>query len=279
MQIKPYLHLLRLHKPIGIFLLLWPTLWALWLASAGRPNSKILIIFILGVIVTRSAGCIINDIADRNIDKHVARTADRPLTCGTVTLLAAFIWLFSLSLIALGLALLLNHFTLLLALIGALVAAIYPFLKRVTHLPQVGLGIAFAWSVPMAFAAIHNTLTPATWLVFSATSVWVIMYDTLYALADRADDLKIGVKSTAILWAKYERLSIALLQSIFLLLLLSIGYIFQLKIIYFVSLCGVLLLFFYQHRLISKKQPAYYLQAFLNNNWVGGVIFFGIVCG
>ncbi|MEO8963108.1 MAG: 4-hydroxybenzoate octaprenyltransferase [Gammaproteobacteria bacterium] len=277
MQLIHYARLMRLHKPIGIFLLLWPTLWALWLASAGKPNLLIVSIFVVGVIVMRSAGCIINDFADREIDKHVERTRDRPLTSGLVTTTEALILFFILITLAFILILFLNHFTILLAFAGLFFAVTYPFLKRVTHLPQIGLGLAYAWGVPMAFAAENNSITPAGWEVFAAALLWPVMYDTLYAMVDRSDDLKIGVKSTAILFAHYDRFMIAILQIIFLILLVHIGFLFKLTEIYFLGLFFAGLLFVYQQWLIRSRDPKACFKAFLNNNWVGLIIFFGVV--
>ncbi|MEO8402279.1 MAG: 4-hydroxybenzoate octaprenyltransferase, partial [Gammaproteobacteria bacterium] len=256
---------------------LWPTLWALWLASAGKPNLLIVSIFVVGVIVMRSAGCIINDFADREIDKHVERTRDRPLTSGLVTTTEALILFFILITLAFILILFLNHFTILLAFAGLFFAVTYPFLKRVTHLPQIGLGLAYAWGVPMAFAAENNSITPAGWEVFAAALLWPVMYDTLYAMVDRSDDLKIGVKSTAILFAHYDRFMIAILQIIFLILLVHIGFLFKLTEIYFLGLFFAGLLFVYQQWLIRSRDPKACFKAFLNNNWVGLIIFFGVV--
>ncbi len=274
---KNYIRLARLHKPIGIFLLLWPTMWALWLAKPGVPDVSLIVIFVLGVIVMRSAGCVINDFADRHFDKHVARTKDRPLTSGKITTRSAGILFFILMLIAFGLVLFLNRFTILLAFAGALFASVYPFLKRVTHLPQVGMGVSFAWGVPMAFAAQNNVITSADWQVFLAVAVWAVMYDTLYAMTDRADDIKIGVKSTAILFGTFDRVIVGCLQIASILLFINIGYLFHLEKIYFVSVMGAALLFGYQQWLIRDRNPAHCFKAFLNNNWVGAIIFLGII--
>ncbi len=277
MQLNYFLQLMRLNKPIGIFLLLWPTLWALWLASNGEPDIFIVSIFVMGVIVMRSAGCVINDIADRHIDKHVERTRTRPLTANKITLSQALLLFFVLMCTAFILVLFLNRFTILLAFIGAFLASIYPFLKRYTHLPQVGLGLAFAWGVPMAFAAVNNTISAADWIVFLAAVIWPLMYDTLYAMADRADDAKIGVKSTAILFGAWDRFIIGLLQLSFLGVLFTVGYLFALRFSYFVALFFALLLFVYQQWLIKDRHPASCFKAFLNNNWVGLIIFIGIL--
>lgn len=277
MKLKQYALLMRLHKPIGIFLLLWPTLWALWLASSGHPSVYIVGIFVLGVVVMRSAGCVINDLADQNVDKFVARTRERPLASGKVNTKDALILFSILMLIAFILVLFLNRFTILLSLVGAILATVYPLLKRVTHLPQLGLGLAFAWGVPMAFAAQNNEVTLITWQVFLTAAVWPFMYDTLYAMTDREDDLKIGVKSTAILFGKFDRMIVAVLQLILILLFIQMGYLFALKWPYFFAILGVGFLFCYQQWLIKNRNPEKCFKAFLNNNWVGMLIFIGII--
>ncbi|HSW93157.1 MAG TPA: 4-hydroxybenzoate octaprenyltransferase [Gammaproteobacteria bacterium] len=274
---KHYFLLMRLHKPIGIFLLLWPTLWALWLAGSGDPTLSIVMIFVAGVILMRSAGCVINDFADRDFDKHVSRTRERPLTLGKITTRNALILFFILMAMAFGLVLFLNKLTILLAFLAAAIAMIYPFLKRFTHFPQAGIGIAFAFGVPMAFAAQNNVITPDDWQVFLTAALWAFMYDTLYAMTDRLDDIKIGVKSTAIFFGQYDRLIIALLQVILIGLFIQTGYLFHLKWPYFLSVCGAGLLFCYQQMLIKHRQPDLCFKAFLNNNWVGMIIFAGIL--
>lgn len=276
-NIKNYAVLMRLHKPIGIFLLLWPTLWALWLAGHGHPPISLVIIFVLGVIVMRSAGCVINDLADRHVDKHVARTRERPLASGKITVRAALMLFFILMLIAFGLVLFLNQLTILLSIAGAIFASLYPLLKRITHLPQIGLGIAFAWGVPMAFAAQNNVISVIGWQVFLTAAIWPIMYDTLYAMTDREDDIKIGVKSTAILFGKFDRIIIGFLQIILILLFIQMGYLFHLQWQYFMAVLGVGLLFLYQQWLIKNRNPMACFKAFLNNHWVGMLIFIGII--
>lgn len=278
-KLKPYIHLMRLNKPIGIFLLLWPTLWALWLASNNKPHFFIVIIFILGVIIMRSAGCIINDFADQHFDSHVKRTQARPLASGQLKSSSALLLFFILMFLALSLVLLLNSFTVLLAFVGALLAVIYPFLKRITHLPQIGLGFAFAWGVPMAFAAQLNFIPPTAWVIFAAAVVWPIIYDTFYAMVDREDDKKIGVKSTAILFGNQTQLITGFLQIIFLMLLVAIGYLFKLHWIYDLSLIGVGILFLYQQHLIKNNDRDQCFKAFLNNHWVGLIIFLSIILG
>lgn len=272
-----YIVLLRLNKPIGILLLLWPTLWALWLVSYGVPDFKIMGIFIFGVIIMRSAGCVMNDILDRKFDKYVTRTRDRPITSGQISVLTASLIFTGLMLIAFNLVLLLNALTILLAFLGALFVCIYPLLKRITHLPQFGLGITFSWGVPMAFAAVIGHLPIEGWWVFLAAAVWTLMYDTLYAMVDRQDDLLIGVRSTAILFGRFDRLIIFLLQILIILLFVKMGTVFALKKFYFFSIVIVAGFFLYQQKLIYHRVPAACFKAFLNNHWVGLIVFLGIV--
>jgi 4-hydroxybenzoate polyprenyltransferase len=271
-----YISLMRLNKPIGILLLLWPTLWALWLAGNGNPNIFIVGIFILGTIIMRSAGCIINDFADRNFDKHVERTQHRPLSTGKISVKSALILFFVLLACAFALVLLLNRLTIILAFVGAILATLYPFLKRVTHLPQLGLGLAFSWGVPMAFAAINNNVPINAWILFLVAAIWPVIYDTMYAMVDRNDDVTIGIKSTAILFGDADKLIIATLQIIFLLLMIMCGVLFKLTSIYYVSLFISFLLFCYQQWLIKDRDKTLCFKAFLNNHWVGMVIFLGI---
>jgi 4-hydroxybenzoate polyprenyltransferase len=275
-KIKHYFFLVRLHKPIGILLLLWPTLWALWLVSHGVPDLRILSIFVAGVIVMRSAGCVINDIADRDVDRHVARTRERPLTAGKISLKAAIFLFIILILLALSLVLMLNRLSLYLAVIGAMLAVIYPFMKRFTHLPQAGLGMAFSWGVPMAFAAVSNTVPFAAWVLFFTAVLWPVIYDTMYAMTDREDDLKIGVKSTAILFAQNDTLVIGLLQILFLWGMCWVGFLFKLHLIFYSSLIIAGAFFIYQRTLIKNRDPQQCFRAFLNNHWVGLIIFAGI---
>jgi 4-hydroxybenzoate polyprenyltransferase len=273
-KIKNILLLMRFHKPIGILLLLWPTLWALWLAAGTTPDCFVLMVFISGVIVMRAAGCVINDIADRRIDKFVTRTRARPLAAGTLSVKTALVIFVLLMLAALVLLLQLNHLTIYLGFIGALIAVIYPFMKRFTHLPQLGLGAAFSWGVPMAFAALTNTVPAKAWLLFCTALLWPVIYDTMYAITDRSDDLAIGVKSTAVLFGKYDALIIAGLQILFLLGFVWVGVCFHLQAPFYFSLAFCAGLFLYQQWLMKKGQP---FKAFLNNNWVGLIIFVGIV--
>lgn len=276
-NIKNYIYLMRLNKPIGIFLLLWPTLWALWLAGEGKPNLLVVSIFILGVIIMRSAGCIINDFADRKFDKYVERTRERPLATGKISTTNALVLFFVLLLFALCLVLLLNRLTLFLAVIGAVLAVVYPFLKRITHLPQIGLGLAFAWGVPMAFAALTGHVVAKSWVLFLSAALWPVIYDTLYAMVDRMDDIKIGIKSTAILWGRADKIVIALLQIAFIGCLSWTGILFDLNLPYFLSLILVTIFFIYEQWLIRDRVREKCFEAFLNNHWVGMVIFVGII--
>ena len=275
-RLTQYAYLMRLNKPIPIFMLLWPTLWALWLASDGRPAWDILIVFLLGVLLMRSAGCILNDIADRRFDAHVSRTRERPLASGKVSLTESLLLLGLLLVAALLLVLQCNALTVILSFVAAGVTALYPFLKRITHLPQLGLGVAFSFGIPMAFAAVNGFLSASAWFVFFGATLWPVIYDTMYAMADRDDDVRIGVKSTAILFAGFDTLIIGLLQILFLVYLVCVGYLFGLGTIYYFSLVIVGLLFAYQQWLICDRDPDLCLKAFLNNHWVGLVIFAGI---
>jgi 4-hydroxybenzoate polyprenyltransferase len=268
---------MRLDKPIGILLLLWPTLWALWFASSGNPNHRVLMVFIAGVVLMRSAGCVINDIADRHFDGHVARTRHRPLATGAIGTKSALMLFFCLSLCAFLLVLLLNRYTVYLAVVGAVLAVIYPYLKRITHLPQLGLGLAFSWGIPMAFAATNNRIPWVAWLLFFTATLWPIIYDTMYAMTDRNDDNKIGVKSTAILFGESDRFIIGVLQCLFLFGMIWVGYQFQMRLPYYVSLLLAAGLFVYQQTLLKDRDPTLSFKAFINNHWVGLLIFVGIV--
>jgi len=275
-QLHQYALLMRLHRPIGILLLLWPTLWALWIAGDGYPDLLITIVFIFGVILMRSAGCVINDYADRHIDPHVLRTSDRPLAAGRVTEGEALILFIILCLIAFGLVLLMNWLTIALSVIAALLAASYPFMKRYTHWPQVFLGIAFGFSIPMAFAAQTGTVPILAWWLFFINVLWTVAYDTMYAMADREEDLKIGVKSTAILFGKADKAIIAILQIAVLVLLFWIGQKNNFNQFYFIGLLIAASLIIYQQWLIKDREAERCFQAFLNNNWFGAAIFLGI---
>jgi 4-hydroxybenzoate polyprenyltransferase len=271
-----YGRLMRLDRPVGIFLLLWPTLWALWVASQGRPDPKVLLVFIAGVALMRSAGCVVNDLADRDFDPHVQRTHNRPLAMGQVRPREALILFLGLSFSAFALVLLLNPLTIALSFGGAFLAATYPFMKRYTHWPQIYLGAAFGWAVPMAFAAQTSTVPLAAWLLFIATVLWATIYDTFYAMVDREDDLRIGVKSTAILFGNEDRLITAVMQSILLLILLWVGYREGLGLYYYLGLLLAAGLALYQQYLIREREPEQCFRAFLNNNIFGASIFGGI---
>ncbi len=271
-----YLRLMRFDKPIGIYLLLWPTFWALFLASNGMPDLKILLIFVSGVVLMRSAGCVINDYADRKIDKLIERTKNRPITTGEITPNNALKLFIGLILLAFILVLLTNWLTVQLALIAGVLATLYPFTKRWIHFPQFILGLAFAMSVPMAFAATNGSVPNAAWWVFVATVIWTVIYDTMYAMADRAQDLKIGVKSTAVLFAKFDKLIIGILQICLLLVLIKISNIFNLGFFYDFSLILSAFLMAYHQKLIKNREEKACFRAFLHNNFIGMAIFFGI---
>lgn len=274
-----YIRLMRLHKPIGTLLLLWPTLWGLWLASLGKPSLLILCIFVSGVILMHAAGCVINDVTDRNLDGYIRRTKDRPIIKGTISSVQAVFIFMMLSVIAFALTFMLNKLTVFLTIIAFGIIVIYPYLKRLTYLPQVGLGIAFAWSIPMAFAAERNTIPISAWVLVGACVVWTVAHDTIYAIADREDDIKIGIKSTAILFSSSMSLILALLQFIFILLLILVGVLFQLNQAYYLSVLCALSLFSYQQYLLNTNSMKNISLAYLNNNWVGFVIFLGIYFG
>ena len=278
-KMSAYAELIRLDKPIGIFLLLWPTLWALLIAAEGRPNFVVLVVFILGVFLMRSAGCAINDFADRNFDGQVARTKQRPIITGKVTPAEAVIVFSVLCIVAFCLVVFfLNQLTLLFSLVAVALAASYPFTKRLHYLPQVHLGLAFAWAVPMAFVAITNHYPPTWgWLLFTATILWTTAYDTMYGMVDRKDDVKIGVKSTAILFGSADRFIIGILQVFVVLALLAVGLQAELRYWYFACLALVSLFFIYQQMLIYSRLPNDCFTAFLNNNYVGLIIFLGIM--
>lgn len=277
-KLKLYAQLMRLHKPIGIYLLLWPTLWSLWLATDQMlPSISNLIIFVLGVVLMRSAGCVINDFADRKIDGHVRRTQDRPLASGKVSTQEALILFFVLIIAAFLLVLMTNLLTIQLSIGGVLLAASYPFMKRYTYLPQVVLGAAFAWSIPMAFAAESGSIKMEVWLIYLAVALWTVVYDTFYAMVDRDDDLKIGVKSTAILFGEQDKVMIGFLQILTLYTLVLLGQRFELSLTYYLSLIIVGGLFIYQQWLVRFRDREACFKAFLNNHWVGLAVFSGIL--
>lgn len=271
-----YLALIRFDRPIGTYLLLWPTLWALWIAAEGLPDAKLLVIFIVGTFLMRSAGCAINDFADRHIDAHVKRTAHRPIATGRISSKEALVFTAVLCSLAFVLVLFTNLKTIVLSFAAVALAACYPFMKRYTHLPQVVLGAAFSWGIPMAFAAQQNALPKELWLLYVAVLLWTVAYDTFYAMVDRDDDIQIGVKSTAILFGQYDRLITGLLQIIVIALLVEVGRAFGLAYWYFLSLIVTALLFVYQQYLIRHRDRDNCFKAFLNNHWAGGIIFCGI---
>jgi 4-hydroxybenzoate polyprenyltransferase len=276
-RLREYALLMRLDKPIGTFLLLWPTLWALWLAGTGHPRQKVVVVFVLGAFLMRSAGCVINDIADRNLDPHVVRTRDRPLAAQRVSVREA-LWLFIvLCVVAFSLVLLTNTLTILLSLVGIILAMTYPFMKRFHYFPQVHLGAAFGWSIPMAYAAVTGTVPAVAWLLFSANVVWSVVYDTIYAMVDREYDLQIGTKSTAILFGNREKRIIARLQTLLLLLLILVGVVAGLGWAYYVGLFAAAWFALYQQYLIRDREPSQCFKAFLNNNWFGLAVFCGIL--
>lgn len=276
-RLAAYLQLVRFDRPIGSLLLLWPTLWALWLAAEGVPPIKLLVIFSLGTVLMRSAGCAVNDLADRKFDGAVMRTRQRPLVTGVISPNEALVVCAALTLAAFVLVLFTNTLTIFLSFAGAALAACYPFMKRVTHLPQLVLGAAFSWGIPMAFAAVANALPPELWLVFIANLLWTVAYDTEYAMVDRQDDLKVGIKSTAILFGERDRYVVAALQVLTILALLLVGQRFELGWMYYLSLLFAGGLFVHQQKLIRERAPESCFQAFLNNNWVGAVVFAGVV--
>ena len=276
-RLQQYYFLIRLDRPIGIFLLLWPTLWALWLASNGRPDPLVLFVFIAGTVLMRSAGCAINDFADRKIDAHVARTRERPVATGKVRPREALLVFAALALLAFALVLLLNRMTIYLSFGGVLLAAVYPFMKRYTNLPQVVLGMAFAWAIPMAYAAQTGTLPKEAWLLYVITVIWAVIYDTMYAMVDREDDLKLGVKSTAILFGEADRLILFILQVMMFAGLFLLGRELTLGPAYHGAMVLAALLALYQQYLIKDREASRCFRAFLNNNWLGAILFIGIL--
>ena len=268
---------MRLDKPIGIWLLLWPTLWALWLAGQGRPDQVLFAVFVAGVVVMRSAGCVLNDFADRNIDPYVERTRDRPIASGAIAPLEALTLFAGLGLIAIGLASMLNPTARLLAVVGAALPIVYPFIKRFVSIPQFVLGLAFGWAVPMAFAAQTGEIPELAWLVFGTAVTWAIIYDTFYAMVDRDDDRKIGVKSTAILFGEADLFIIAALQILMLIALVLIGIRAALGFWYYLSVVVAAGLMASHQWLARHRAPAGCFAAFLRNHFIGLVIFVGIV--
>ncbi|MFT6805743.1 MAG: 4-hydroxybenzoate polyprenyltransferase [Glaciecola sp.] len=274
-----YWRLMRADKPIGTYLLLWPTVWGLLWAANGLPPWHITFIFILGVFLMRSAGCIINDYADRKIDGEVERTRARPIVSGEVQPKEALQLFCLLIVLAFGLVLFLNTYTIILSVGALFLASLYPFMKRYTHLPQVALGAAFSWSIPMAFMAITGELPIWLWLIYMANLTWTVAYDTAYAMVDREDDIRIGVKSTAILFGRFDVTVIALLNMLTLMLLAFVGWITHLHFSFYVGLVFVALMFIHQFRLIKTRQRDACFAAFLHNHWVGLVIAIGLLLG
>ncbi|EHY0958545.1 4-hydroxybenzoate octaprenyltransferase [Vibrio vulnificus] len=273
---KAYWQLMRMDRPIGTLLLLWPTLWALIIAAEGTPDWHVLLVFVLGVVLMRSAGCVINDFADRKVDGHVKRTQQRPLPSGRVTAKEAIILFLLLGISSFLLVLTMNPLTIQLSFAGIVLAFIYPFMKRYTHLPQLFLGLAFSWAIPMAWAAQANELPWVAWFVFAINALWTIAYDTQYAMVDRDDDIHIGVKSTAILFGRHDKLIIGLLQLLTLVMLVWLGLHYQLGQSFYWSVLAAGALFVYQQHLIRHRQRELCFQAFLNNNYVGMVLALGL---
>ena len=269
--------LMRFDRPIGILLLLWPTLWALWIAGEGSPSAKNILIFCTGVVLMRAAGCIMNDVADRNFDPHVERTRSRPLASGELTVRQAVITFFVLMLLAFSLVLMTNLLTIKLAFAGAVLASTYPFFKRWTHLPQVVLGLAFGWGIPMAFAAQTGQIAPAAWLILLINVIWSVIYDTLYAMVDRDDDISIGLKSTAILFGRYDLVILRVLKILMIALLVLLGLNLQFAWPWFAGLTVAAGLFSWQQYSVVERDRDACFRAFLNNNWVGLAIWVGLL--
>jgi 4-hydroxybenzoate polyprenyltransferase len=269
--------LMRFDRPIGILLLLWPTLWALWIAGDGSPSIKNVLIFCTGVVLMRAAGCIMNDVADRDFDPHVERTRCRPLASGELTVREALLTFFVVMLLAFGLVLMTNALTIKLAFAGAVLASTYPFFKRWTHFPQVVLGLAFGWGIPMAFSAETGQIASTAWLILVINVIWSVIYDTLYAMVDRDDDISIGLKSTAILFGSFDLLVLRVLKIIMIALLLLLGLNLQFSWPWFAGVTIAAILFFWQQYLIRNRGRDACFKAFLNNNWVGAAICLGLL--
>jgi 4-hydroxybenzoate polyprenyltransferase len=269
--------LMRFDKPIGILLLLWPTLWALWIAGDGKPSLKNVLIFCTGVVLMRAAGCIMNDVADRDFDPHVERTRSRPLASGELTVREALAAFFTLMTLAFGLVLMTNVLTIKLAFAGALLASTYPFFKRWTHFPQVVLGIAFGWGIPMAFAAETGQVAPEAWLILLINVIWSVIYDTLYAMVDRDDDISIGLKSTAILFGRFDLLILRILKIVMIALLVWLGLLLELSWPWFAGVAVAMVLFASQQIRVRNRDREACFKAFLNNNWVGVAIWAGLL--
>jgi 4-hydroxybenzoate polyprenyltransferase len=275
-RLYQYALLTRLNKPIGAFLLLWPTLWALWIAAEGLPDTHVFIVFFMGVFLMRSGGCVLNDFADRGFDAEVKRTRTRPIAAGNVTPGEALCVAAALVIIAFLLVLTLNRLTLQLSVVGIILAIIYPFMKRYTYLPQFFLGLAFGWGIPMAFAAQTNTVPQIAWLILIANVLWSVVYDTIYAMVDRDDDLRIGIKSTAILFDEADRVIIGGIQILLIIVLVMIGTQLELGVYYFSGVGIASCMAIYQQYLIRDRDREGCFHAFMNNNWFGAIIFLGI---
>jgi len=275
-RIGRYWSLVRADRPIGIYLLLWPALWALWIAAGGIPPWWTLLVFVLGTALMRSAGCAINDFADRDFDGRVARTSQRPLATGLISPREAVAVFAVLSLIAFALVLTLNARTITFSFVAVVLTAAYPFTKRYTHMPQLVLGMAFGWAVPMAFTALQDATPPVAWVLFAATVVWALIYDTMYAMVDRDDDLKIGIKSSAILFGRHDRLVIGLLQVLMLALLWQVGQMAGRGMVYQLALVAGAGIFLYHQWLIRGREPQACFRAFLHNNYFGMLVFLGL---
>ncbi|MGD2118807.1 MAG: 4-hydroxybenzoate octaprenyltransferase [Chromatiales bacterium] len=272
-RLRGFWQLIRADKPIGIFLLLWPALWALWIAGEGSPDWYVTLVFVFGTVLMRSAGCAVNDYADRHVDGRVMRTCQRPIATGIVKPKEAVLIFAGLSLIAFLLVLTLNLSTILMSFVALALAAVYPFMKRYTHLPQLFLGMAFGWAVPMAFTALQNQVLPVTWVLFAATLLWALIYDTEYAMVDRDDDIKIGVKSTAILFGKLDRYIIGLLQLLMIFLLMLVGDLAGRSWFYFLAILATSGFFIRQQQLMMQHGKEGAFAAFLNNNCFGMAVF------
>jgi len=273
---KQYALLMRLNKPIGIFLLLWPTLWALWIAGDGHPDTMVLFVFVAGVILMRSAGCVINDIADRHLDTQVKRTENRPIASGQVSVRDALVLFTVLVLLSFFLVMYLNTLTIMLSVGGLVLGIIYPYTKRYTYLPQVFLGLAFGWAIPMAFAAQTGEIPREAWLLLISTVLWATAYDTMYAMVDRPEDIKAGIKSTAILFGQADRFIIGIIQVCMLGIMSLIGKNLELSGFYYMGLVAAAGLAIYQQALLRERDTGLCFKAFLNNNWFGAVIFIGL---
>lgn len=275
-QLDVYLRLTRLDRPIGIWLLAWPMLWALWIAGTGRPDATILVVFALGAVITRSAGCVINDVADRHFDGNVTRTQDRPLATGEIGVVEALALFIGLGFIAIGLAAMLNNLSRVLAAAAVVLMVVYPFMKRHISVPQLVLGLAFGLAVPMAFAAQTNAIPQDAWFLFAITALWAVIYDTMYAMCDREDDLAAGIRSSAILFGESDKFVIGALQAMMLMALLLLGQRLGMTAWYYLAIVSVAMFMAYQQWLIRNRQPAACLAAFKNNHYIGMTVFVGI---